>query len=211
MKYEIKNGPPWPQGNSQHPLPRTPQTIVHLLQRHWRFYFSELPLSFGFSLPVSPFPLCSTTQTLLPPISPLLLITHMQVVIIVSLVSWPCLQCLFIFLIIHQRQILLIVQGGKGLCSVKLFSLVDYSTSNQLISSLPCKMPTGGILLETSILGFFQENTQPKFNFRWKADLFHRLLEEIKDFFPPSLLKMRIMNMQTYVCLPGSLSFCLFV
>lgn len=134
---------------------------------------------------MSPSPPCSTTQTLLPPSSPLLLITHMQGMIIVLSVSWPCLQCLFFifFLSIHRRQILLIVQGRQGLCSVKLFSLVDYSTWNQLISSLPCKMPAGGISLETSILGFFQENTQPKFSFRCKSDPFYHLLEEIKSRF----------------------------
>lgn len=60
---------------------------------------------------------------------------------------------------------------------------------------------------------FSKKIRRPNPVFRCKADPFHRLLEEIKSrfFSPPSLLKMRIMNMHTYVCLPGSLSFCLFV
>lgn len=164
---------------------------------------------------MSPSPPCSTTQTLLLPIFPLLLITHMHWVILVLSVSWPWLQSLFFIFIlffffcsIHRRQILLIVQGRQGLCSVKLFSLVDYSTRNQLISSLPCKMPAGGISLETSILGFFQENTQPESSFRCKAD---RLLKEIKSSFFFSLTFEDAYNERAHICLSAWQSVFLLV
>lgn len=121
--------------------------------------------------------------------------------------------CVFFFFSIHRRQILLIDQGRQGLCSVKLFSLVDYSTWNQLISSLPCKMPAGGISLETSILGFFQEEMQPKFSLGAKLNPFHCLSEEIKSRFSFSSLTFEdAYNECAHICLSAcSLSFRLFV
>lgn len=221
MKYEIKNGPPRAQGKLSAPTPQdstdnspsAPETQALSLRRIAPIVWIQPPcisLSSMFDHP-------DTAAAHLP--------SSAHHTYAGDDYSPPCLMalpavcmcvCVIFFFSIHRRQILLIVRGRQGLCSVKLFSLVDYSTWNQLISSLPCKMPAGGISLETSILGFFQENTQPKFTFRCKADPFHCLSEEIKSscflfFFSPSLLKMRIMNVHTYVYLPGSLSFRLFV
>lgn len=150
-------GHPGHEESTQHPLPRTRQTIVHLLERHRRFQSVQKPPRLdSASLHLSLSSL-STTQTLPPPHLP----TPAHCTYAGDDYSPPCLTALPpVFFFLYPLETDPTDSSRNTRLLLKPFSLPDYSAWNQLILSLPGKKPAGGILVENSILGSFQENMQ---------------------------------------------------